>query len=365
MNDVKKIAIVTNSVFNFINYRLPLVEEFIKKGADVYVLLPDAGYQKHIADALNIKTVNWIVDRKSYNLLSFFHSYLQLKRIVKENNFDYLLSFTLKPVLYSCLLPKQKVLGTITGFGEMRKNRIIFRIIVAVLQLILRIDREKLIVVQNSEDFRALENKFLLKRQQLNQTVGSGIIPKKICKEFTGKKRIIWVGRSLKTKGIAQYNRFVDIVSREYPGKFEYSAFVKLDSAHQDSLTKDQILEYFGERIKTTWNVDNVEELLPEYDVLFFHSDYYEGFPKVIMEAINSKLYLIVNEFHGFDTLLEDGKNCVVLKTVDTENALRAVEKIINLNVSEMCSMEAEYERAISEIDVRKIAASYYKWMER
>lgn len=365
MNNGKSIALVTNSLFNFENYRSPLTQKLIENGHDVTIIAPLTDEVATKFSGENLKFVDWNIDRSSLNPLVFLRNYSELKSIVKSNKYDHVLPFTLKPILYTCIIPGCKVLATITGFGKIREKRFVFYAVVALLYITLLLRKSTALIVQNNVDYDLFNFRHLIKNKKVFLTPGSGVDHKESQRDKYNREKIVWVGRGLKSKGIREYANFIKSVNLKYPKRFQFLAFIKEDLDHEDALTRKEIECLLANVVDIEWNVSNVEDFLCEADVLFYYSNYYEGFPKVILEAFNNGLFVISNRFHGYSTLLRDQENCFLYDVGKNKTGLDALDRLIELSYRDLLIMVDECNKTRSKTCITKIANVYLEEIKK
>ena len=117
----KKIAFFGNSKFSIFNFRKELVIDFLRDH-EVSVIYPsgleiDKGSE--IIEGVTEIPINF--KPKSTNLFSEIKLLYAIYKIMKNNKFDVVLTFTIKPNLYVAFisyLVKLKQVANITGFGR-------------------------------------------------------------------------------------------------------------------------------------------------------------------------------------------------------------------------------------------------------
>ena len=103
------------------NFRGDLIKEIIKKEYEVIVIGPNKDGVEKIKD-LGARFIEVELDKDSIGLKSNIQYYKNLKKVMKEEKPDIVLSYTIKPVIFGTLAAKkEKVLNTyslITGLGQ-------------------------------------------------------------------------------------------------------------------------------------------------------------------------------------------------------------------------------------------------------
>ncbi|MFA6422448.1 MAG: glycosyltransferase family 4 protein [Candidatus Buchananbacteria bacterium] len=140
------------------------------------------------------------------------------------------------------------------------------------------------------------------------------------------KVRLLFVGRLAKQKNIAMLAEVIRIMSvREYPFEAEFT--IVGDGPERKWLKG---LENFS-NIKRV-NFCNRQELNDQYknnDILLMTS-FYEGFPRVFMEAAVNGLAFVVTDVSGAKNIIDEGKNGFIIKQKDVEDFVAKTEKLIS-----------------------------------
>lgn len=191
---------------------------------------------------------------------------------------------------------------------------------------------------------------FVMKRADLIQTDSLGIynnlkeiypekifykpiIPSDIKNYFIDKKvfledetRILFVGRMVKQKNIKMLSRVIDVISKKkFWCKVKFTIIGDGSEKYLlNNLEKDENIKFI--------NSCNREELKNNYrdnDILILTS-YYEGFPRVFMEAAASKLPIVTTNVSGAINIVKDSENGFIVDHDDIENFIFKLEKLIN-----------------------------------
>jgi glycosyltransferase involved in cell wall biosynthesis len=106
---------------------------------------------------------------------------------------------------------------------------------------------------------------------------------------------------------------------------------------------------------------DNVEELLPEFDI-FLLTSLTEGLPLTIYEAFATKIPVVATNAGGIAEVIENGKTGFVTNLKDTENLANGVLKILNdEQLSETIKTNA-FELVSENHDLKIMKQNYYSF---
>ena len=126
----------------------------------------------------------------------------------------------------------------------------------------------------------------------------------KIYKSFFANINFIYLGRLLKSKGI---NTFIDFSKRFE--NINFNIYGDVDLFNNDSLTKLDILKYRDKQKNLKFEGTQDDPLLRKkykYPILFVPSNYGEGLPRSILEALALKIPVICSKNSTCDVFTEE-----------------------------------------------------------
>ena len=184
---------------------------------------------------------------------------IKLYFIIKKLSPVYILAFTIKPNLYSLIVSyflNIKVINNITGLGNTFINKNLLTSVIKILYKIL-IRKSHFIYFQNKYDCLEFKKLKLLNKKNFSIIPGSGInlnFFNKIKKNnFNNKINFIYVGRTIKEKGIFEFCEASKIINNKYKNiYFSIIGFNKYDNIkniykninyiYEDNLEKKYLL---------------------------------------------------------------------------------------------------------------------------
>ena len=150
---MKKVAIVINSAWQGYNFRLNLARELKENNYKVAFIAPEDG---KYSDKLKQEFEFFSVDFKAggINPIDDLKVCFSLYKVYKENKFDIVLNFTIKPNIYSSIVAKLlniNSINNITGLGTVFIKK---TLITTIVKLLYRVSLacSTHIFFQNSED---------------------------------------------------------------------------------------------------------------------------------------------------------------------------------------------------------------------
>lgn len=298
-----KILIIENGYNDLCKSRIPLGNYLKKKGKKIYYSCPNP----------DINNNNFILslpmNRSSLDLITKFKSILKLVLFENQNNIDVIYSFRLIPNFYnycsSFLNQNKKRIVVITGLGySFSSKKIKYQIYSFLIKIFYKLVSKRLFIIsQNNTDLYELgiKNGMVIK--------GSGLKSKnKISKYNKNQLTMIFVGRLLKSKGLYEaINIFKKVKNQNFFYKKKLIIVGDIDKKNPDSITEKELrilkkidgIDFIGYQ-------KNTEIYYLKSNILLFPSEYREGVPRVIIEALSYGLTIITKNRPGCRGTIND-----------------------------------------------------------
>lgn len=297
---VKKIILISNSCWNLYNFRLNLIKELKKRNFCISLICPKDRYLKKINNYLtNFHNIRIF---KGYNIFKFFFNLLSIFYILKKEQPNYILSYTIKCNLYSIILSKIfkiKTIVNITGLGSLFIGGTFFNLIgKSFVKLLYRSHNQ--LIFQNIDDAKIIfGNNF--KNKQFYYVPGLGVDTnffrpeKKIIKN---KFNIFMISRIIKDKGVFEYiesakyiNKLFNNVNFYYVGNFDFDNPSKINPKVFFNLLKKTNIKYYP-------FTNNLRVYLRRADCIILPS-YREGLSRTLLEAASMEIPIIASNVPG------------------------------------------------------------------
>lgn len=359
-----KVMILANFDGGLYKFRKELVQELVKEH-EVSICLPRGEYTDRLIEFGCQLIPCTLLDRRGKNplqdlkLLSFY------KQILKREQPDIVLTYTIKPNVYggmACASLGIPYIVNITGLGSAVENGgLLQKITLSLYKLGLR--KAKMVFFQNLEN-----QQFMLKhgvvKGRYDLLPGSGVnleqyklleYPKGDIVDF------IFVARVMKEKGIDQYLDAAKYIRNKYPEtRFHVCGFCEED--YKDTLKKlndEGTIIYHGA-------VDNMIEIY-RIAACTVHPTYYpEGLSNVLLESAASGRPIITTNRSGCREVIDEGVNGFLVKERDSKNLIEKLEKFLALSLKEREQMGIEGRRKVErEFDRRIVCEKYLLEMEQ
>ena len=369
-----KVAIISHKTSNLINSRGKLIEAFLNKGYNVVAIGNEDINIKKIKK-LGIKFRPAPFDRTSINFLENYKYYKKVKKILKEENVDIVLSYTIKPIIFGSIAARankiKNIYSLITGMGynySVNTLRTKFVRIFSNIGYKVALKFNKKVIFQNKEDMEELIAKKYIKKEQAELVDGSGVD----LKVFKRKENIInkkftflMVSRMLNVKGVIEYCKAADYIKKIYPNtRFIHcgekdKSYRGIDKKFISYYEENNIVEFKG-------RVKNMVNYLTESNVVVLPSYLREGIPRTLLEALAVGRPIITTNIRGCKEAVENGKNGYLVQPRSVEELIKAMEKMINNTAKELAYFsENSYKKAVNRFNVNIINKKMIEIIEK
>ncbi|WP_353142294.1 glycosyltransferase family 4 protein [Acinetobacter pragensis] len=331
-----KFLMISSFLPSVLNFRGKLLEAIAAQGYEIHIMAPELSafsdeYEKLKALGYTVHEIP--MQRTGTNpfadLKLLKHLYLKIRQIQP----DYVLSYTIKPVIYGTLaawlakVPHRFAL--ITGLGYAFQNvesgqRSLFQKLVHGLyaQALKHADT---VFFQNPDDLKLFQDMHLLDVHKPAVVVnGSGVnvqdfdvMPLPVNQQGTVKASFLLIARLLGDKGVREYAAAARIIKAQYPDtEFHLVGWMDdnpsaISKAELDAWIADKTVNYWGK-------LSDVRPAIAASSVYVLPS-YREGTPRTVLEAMAMGRAVITTDAPGCRETVANGVNgyLVGVKSVD------------------------------------------------
>lgn len=319
-----------------LNFRGKLLEAIHAQGYEIHIMAPEfASFpeEQQKLQALGYHLHEIPMQRTGTNPLSDLKLLKHLYQNIRQIQPDYVLSYTIKPVIYGTLaswlakIPHRFAL--ITGLGYAFQNvesgkRSLFQKMVHGLyaQALKHSDK---VFFQNPDDLKLFQDMHLLDAEKPTVVVnGSGVnvqdfdvLPLPQNDAGTVKASFLLITRLLGDKGVREYAEAARIIKAKHPAtEFHLVGWIDdnpsaISQAELDEWIADGRLKYWGK-------LSDVRPTIAESSVYVLPS-YREGTPRTVLEAMAMGRAIITTDAPGCRETVSHGVNgyLVGVKSVD------------------------------------------------
>jgi glycosyltransferase involved in cell wall biosynthesis len=354
-----KIILIGNSDLVIYNFRKELIISLINGNHEVVIICP-YGNKVEPLISFGAKYVHWSLNRHSKNPFKEFLTFLSLSKILKKEKCDFVLSFTIKPNIYSGLLSrihKFKHIPNITGLGQVFSHKSILRNLIVVLYKI-SFKNSKVIFLQNSNDLNLFKSLDIF-QMKLKLIPGSGVN----INEFSYAKypsaengiNFLYLGRIMEQKGFDLFIKAAKFIKANYKN-IEFIVCGFPEKGYEKILNKainEKIIIYKG-------NLINIKPIIKLSHCLIQPSYYPEGISNVILEASATGRPVITSDNVGCGEAVTDKQTGLIFQKKNFNDLVNKIEFFIDLSIENKIEMGIKAREFIVKYYNREIIVQYY-----
>ena len=372
-----RILIIASYAPSLINFRGALLLEMVNRGHEVIAAAPvtsDQSYLRQQLSGLGVFLSPLPITRGGINPFKDIHTLLCIYRLIAKHKPSAVLSYTVKPVVYSglavwlyrLLFPSglPRFFALITGLGYafadvaplLSVRAIIRGLVIALYRFGLH--SSNAIIFQNPDDYQVFSSLRLLPNTaKVHRVWGSGVdLDLFPATPLPSRHVFLMLSRIIREKGVHDYVAASRIVRRQFPeaifllaGMLESSP-AAIPSSELESWVREGVIQYLGElRSVQTALADCRYYVLPSFR---------EGTPRSVLEALATARPVITTDVPGCRETVVQGLNGLLIPPRNPEALAAAMLKLIEQPQAETERMaQASLDLARERFDVHKVNA--------
>ena len=367
-----KFLLICSFLPSIINFRGKLLEAIAAKGYEIHILAPDTDqFQEDFQTLtqLGYHIHNIPMQRAGTNPIADAKTLKALYTTIKAIKPDYVLSYTIKPVIYGTLAAKMAkvthIFAMITGLGyafqtaDNQAPSTTQKLIYGLYKKAL-LNCEK-IIFQNPDDMGLFKQLKLIPATMPTVLVnGSGVnlaqfevmdLPHD--EQGQIKFSFLLIARLLKDKGVLEYIEAAKIIKQQYPNiEFHLVGWIDENPA---SISQSQLDDWVNQGIVKFWGkLSDVRPAIAESSVYVLPS-YREGTPRTVLEAMAMGRAIITTNAPGCKETVVDGVNGFLVPVKAVKQLADTMEKFI-LEPNLVIEMgKASRKIVVEKFDVNKV----------
>ena len=333
---MKKIAFVDNTLWGLLNFRGDVIKALYKEGNRITLIAP---FDPNISlkEYQGIKYIPIKLSRKGKNPFQEIKYLFSLYKIYKENKFDLVFHYTIKPNIYGNIaakLNKIKSISIIPGLGHLFiKESITTKIAEKLYKFALNFSKE--VWFLNNDDKELFIKRKLIDEKKVKILPGEGINLEKFypieSSRRDNKMIFLMIARVLWEKGFKEYTEAAEFLKKKY-SNLEFQLLGIIDEDNPSGVKRKMIENYHKKGIINYLGTsDNVKEIIVNCDCVVLPSFYKEGVPRTLMEGAAMEKPLITTNIQGCKEVVEDGYNGYLCEPKSSQNLIEKIEKFILL----------------------------------
>lgn len=362
-----RIALIANSTWNIYNFRLHIVKKLLEKGYEVSIIAPVDPYISKLKDLAGVSFVPLKhLKRKSTNPIDDIRLFFELWGIVKNEKFDLIINFTIKPNIYAGFVAGMRsipFITVVTGLGYTFLHKGIINTITKVLYR-LAFKKSSKVIFENEDDLILFKKLAIVPSTKGISVKGCGIDtawfkPGETEQEKGTPTVFSFIGRLLYDKGIYEFIEAARLV-RAKRQDIEFWVIGPIDKENPSALKEEDLLSWIKQKtVVYHGNADDVRPYIERSNCIVTPS-YREGLPKINLEALAMAKAVITSDSAGCRETVTDGQNGYLFEVKNVKDLASKILKFAALSRSEQQQMGARGREKAETIFNDKLISGEY-----
>lgn len=355
----KKLCIVATNGNSLINFRGPLIRQFVSSGFDVTcVSIEPESEMKEAIQELGAAYVQVEGDRVGTGIFSGFGMIKAYKKLFLQLKPDICFLYMSKPIAfggYAAIRSKIKHINILVNGLENAYYRTGFKdfIVRCVMSTAYRYvsNRSDNVFFQNHDDMNYFKNHRILKKDNAMVVGGSGVDMDHFAKaKIPDEPIFLMVARLLWSKGIREYLTAVAKLKENCP-RAKVMLVGGLDH-NDEALSEEELNQYIKEAdIEYCGYAEDVRPYLNKCSVFVLPS-YHEGLPRSVIEAMSVGRAIITTDVPGCRETVIDGENGFLVPVRESEPLYKKMRVLAEDDSLRHRMAEASYRMCREKFDV-------------
>lgn len=329
----KKVVLASNTTWNIVNFRRCLIDSLMEAGFKVYAVSPT---DKYVEELVKIGVIHYHVkiNQKGANPIEDLKLIKRYKKIYQSIRPDIILSFTIKPNIYSSIIAYKlgvPIINNISGLGTLFIKKSINSFVSYVLYK-LTIQKASHVFFQNNDDALLFLKFRLVEKSKMSVIPGSGVNVNTFNIDRTRNVGLtyLFVGRLIGDKGIREFMSASKVIAVNYP-TVKFLVVGELNSPNRSAINSEEFEDFINEnpQIDYLGNCDDMISVYAKADVLVLPS-YREGLSKSLIEACAMSIPIITTNVTGCRDVVIDGFNGFLCEAKNVNSLVESIEYMIN-----------------------------------
>jgi len=339
-----KFVLIASHAKSVINFRRNLINDLQNHAMDVHVLIPklsgiDNDISRKKIEAIGVTVHEVYLNRTGLNLISDFITFMHIAITLWKVKPDYVLSYTIKPVIYGTLAAKivgiKHCFALITGLGSVfnegksRGSKFLLFIVKYMYKIGL-LGAEK-VFFQNPDDMELFRKYKIASALQSCVVNGSGVdLDYYKFSNPPSKVSFLLLARLLNSKGVRIYFEAARAIKSIYPN-IEFSLAGEIDSLNNNSIPRSEIDSWIEQKVINYYGqLSDVRTAIINCSVYVLPSFYREGVPRSILEALSMGRAIITTNTPGCKETVVNGENGYLVEPKSTVDLIKAMMFFVN-----------------------------------
>ena len=364
-----KVAIMINTSWNIYNFRRGLIETLIKRGDEVVAIAPKDDYSGKLEE-IGCRFRHLDMSASGMNPATDFGLMVKMRKVLKEERPDILLTYTIKPNIYGSLVCgnlKIPCICNVSGLGTVFLWKgTVKKIAVGLYKRAFK--KNSWVFFQNNEDRDDFLKFIPISKDKTSLLPGSGINTTHFQPMMVEPNKVpvfTMIGRLIVEKGVYDFIEAIKIVKKKKPNT-HFRLIGELDETHSRSIQKAELDSWLAdELIEYVPHLSDVRDAVATSDVIVLPS-YREGTPRTLLEAGAMGKAMIATDVPGCRHVVEDGENGFLCKLQSPKDLAAKMLLYLSLSKEEQNQLSINSRNLIVEkFDERLVIDEYLKLIDQ
>lgn len=340
-----KIAVVANTAWYLYNFRRNLMAALQQDGHQVFAVGGEGPFGQRLREqGFEFRAVPFSgAGTKPWRELT---TVLALRRVLRIERVDVVLSYTPKGNLYAALAGRGRPLAQVMNVSGLGRAATSPGIASRVVDLLYRstVARAAWVFFQNEDDRRLFVERGYVPQARTSRLPGSGVdlrafTPCALPSVEAGACVFLMVARLLWDKGVREYVDAARSLRAQWPrarfqllGPLDASPRSGVPRAVLDGWVTEGLVEYLGE-------TDDIRPFLHQADCIVLPSFYGEGVPRSLLEAAANARPVITTDAVGCRDAVDAGITGLLCAARDATNLARQMQVLLQMQPRQRSSM--------------------------
>ena len=357
-----KFLIVTNHSYMLWQFRRELIGELLKMG-EVVISVPFLGHEDDF-EAMGCKCINTPINRRGINPFEDFKLFRTYNKIIKEENPDRVITYSIKPNVYAgflCRLKKIPYSVNVQGLGTAFQSKLMS--IAATVMYKAGLKKSNVVFFENEANAKEFTDRKIIPQSKVLVLNGAGVnldsYKNQPYPDEDDGVHIMYLGRIMKEKGCSETFEAMRIVKEKYKEKVVFDVVGFFEDAYKEEVEKmveDGVITFHGFQ-------PNPRPYYASAHCVVLAS-YHEGMSNVLLESASTARAVITTDIPGCREAVDEGVTGYLCKKQDVDTIVEAMDKFLSLSKEERKlmgikgreKMEREFEKyAVVEMTIKAV----------
>ena len=334
-----KVLVLANHYNTLRIFRRELLKAMAALGHEVVVSIPPCDVEnKQILESYGTRVVFTSFDRRGTNLLDDMKLLREYRRLIREEQPDKVVTYTIKCNIYGALACKPGKIphyANITGLGSAFQGHGKMRMLVSALYK-MSMNRSKRIFFENVENRDTLVKDGIVRRSQTVVLPGAGVNLEEFAPvPYPAEKsiRFLFVGRIMQEKGIDEYFSAIRRLRADYLNtEFDFIGWYEDNYEEQvKAMESEGLIRYHGFQ-------PNVKPFVEQAHCVVLPS-WHEGMSNTLLEGAAMCRPLITSNIHGCKETVLEGVSGYLTEVRNEDSLYEALKQFCDLPYAEKQKM--------------------------